>query len=95
MRQHFSNILKCDTSSDDMKKNIDHWLNSFLKNHKQYIIILKESYCYSLPEEIRYIAVRSPLGFINQENETRCYFNATIQDLVQPKTSIFSTHTLI
>ena len=33
----------------------------------------------SFSEESRYIAVISPPGFINQENETRCYFNETIQ----------------
>ena len=38
-----------------------------------------ESYYYSFPKESIYIAVRSPSGFINQENETICYFNATKQ----------------
>ena len=38
-----------------------------------------ESYNYSFPEESRYIAVISPPGLINQENETIFYFNATIQ----------------
>ena len=75
----FSNILKCDNSSDDMKEKIDHWLDSFEKFYKQYKTIPTESYKYSFPEESRYIAVRPPPGFINQENETRCYFNATIQ----------------
>ena len=38
-----------------------------------------ESLNYSFPEESRYIAVISKSCFINQENETRCYFNETIQ----------------
>ena len=29
IRQYLSDILKCDTSSDDTKKNIDHWLDYF------------------------------------------------------------------
>ena len=62
-----------------MKEKIDHWLNSFGTFHQQYIIMPTESYNYSVPEESRYTAVRTPPGFINQENETRCYFNATIQ----------------
>ena len=43
MRQYFSNILKCDTSSDDMKKRIDHWLDYFEKFHKHYIIMPTKS----------------------------------------------------
>ena len=95
MRKYMSNILKRDAPSGDMKENIDHWLDSFENFHQKYIIMKTEPYNYSVPEESICIAVRTPSGFINQENETRCYFNATIQDLVQPKTSIFSTHTLI
>ena len=44
MRQYLSNILKCDTQSDDTKKKkIDNWLDSFEKFHQQYIIIPTES----------------------------------------------------
>ena len=79
MRAYLTNILKCDTSSDDMKEKIDYWLDSFEKFHKKYIIMPTKSNTTSFPEESRYIAVRSPLDFINHENETKCYFNATIQ----------------
>ena len=58
---------------------IDYWLDSFENFHQQYIIMPKEPYNFSVPEESIYIAVITPPGFINQENETRCYFNATIQ----------------
>ena len=34
MRQYFTNILKCNTSSDDMKENMDHWLDYFEKFYK-------------------------------------------------------------
>ena len=30
-------------------------------------------------EESLLVTVRSPLGFINREDETRCYLNATLQ----------------
>ena len=39
MRQYLTNILKYDTSSDDMKENMDHWLDSFENFHKEYIIM--------------------------------------------------------
>ena len=52
----------------------------FLRKVSQnYIIIPTEPYNYSFTEDSIYIAVRSPPGFINQWNETICYFNATIQ----------------
>ena len=80
-RQYFSNILKCGHSSDYMKEKIYHWLDYFEFFYKNYIIMPIESYYYSFPEEIRYFKVRSPPGFIHQENETRFHFNATVQIL--------------
>ena len=38
MRKYFSNILKCDTSSDYMKLNIDHWLDSFKSSTKKLLL---------------------------------------------------------
>ena len=60
-------------------KKIDHWLDSFEIYHKKYIIIPSESLYSSLLEESLFITFWSPPGFINRENETRCYLNATIQ----------------
>ena len=79
MRQYLSNILKYDTQSDDTKEEIDRWLDYFEKFHQQYIIMPTESSNYSIPEESIYTAVRTTPGLINQENETGCYFNETIQ----------------
>ena len=56
-RQYLTNILKCDTSSGDMKENINHWLDLFEKFHKKYVIIPKELYTTPFTEESRYIAV--------------------------------------
>ena len=78
-KQYLTNILKSDSSSDYMKERLDHWLDYFEDFHKKYIIMPTESLNYSFPEESIYILVRSPSGFINQENETRRYFNTTIQ----------------
>ena len=62
-----------------MNEKVDHWLYSFEKFHKKYIILPLESLNSSFLEEILYITVRSPAGFINRENETICYLNTTIQ----------------
>ena len=42
MRQYLSNILKCDTLSDDMKVKIDHWLDYFQNYYEKYIIMPTE-----------------------------------------------------
>ena len=47
---YLSNILKCDTLSDDMKVKIYHWLVYFEKFYQKYIIIPTESYNSSVPE---------------------------------------------
>ena len=78
MKQYSTNILKSNTSSSNIIEKVYHWLDSFEKFHKKYIIMPSESLNYSLLEEILFIAVWSPPVFINQENETRCYLNSTI-----------------
>ena len=62
-----------------MKEKIYHWLDSFENCNQQYIIMPTESYYSYFPEGSRYIRVRTPTGFINQENGTIYYFNETIQ----------------
>ena len=79
MRKYLTNILRCDTSSDNMKEKIDLWLYSFEKFHKTFIIIPTESYNNSFTKESRYIAIISLPGFVSQENERIYYFNSTIE----------------
>ena len=79
MKKYSTYILKGDTSSGDMNEKVDHSLDFFENSHKKYIIIPSESLYYSLLEESVFITVWSPPGFINRENWTRYYLNATIQ----------------
>ena len=79
MKQYLTNIQKSNTSSDIMEEKVDHWLDFFQKYHKNYTIMPTESFNSSCPENSIYISVIPSPGLINQENETRCYFNATIQ----------------
>ena len=57
-RQYLTNILNCDTTSDNTNHKIDHWLDTYEKFHKKYIIMSIESYYSSFTEESRYITVR-------------------------------------
>ena len=79
MKHYFTHTLKSDTSSGDINKKVDHWLNSFENFHKKYIIMPSQSLNSSFLEESLFITVGSPPGFINQEHETGCYLNATLQ----------------
>ena len=51
-----------------MKENLDHWLDSFEKNHQKYILIPTESSNYSVPEESIRIAVITSQTLINKQN---------------------------
>ena len=39
MKYYLTQILKSDTLSGDMNEKVDHWLDSFEKFHKKYIIL--------------------------------------------------------
>ena len=79
MKDYWTHLLKNDTSSGDMDEKLDNWLDSFEKFYKKYIIMPSLSLNYLLIEEIFFVTVRSPPGFINRGNETRCYLNATFK----------------
>ena len=79
MEDYLTQILKIYTSSGDMNEEVDHWLDPFEKFHKKYIIMPSLSLNYYFLEESLFATFRSPPGFINRENETRCYLNATMQ----------------
>ena len=64
-----------------MDELVDHCLVSFEKFHNQYIIMHSLSFDPLLFEEIPFVTIQSPPGFVNQENETRCYLNSTFQHL--------------
>ena len=64
-----------------MDELVYHCLVSFEKFHKQYTIIPSLSFDPLLIEESSFVTVLSPPGFVNQENEARCYLNSTFQHL--------------
>ena len=64
-----------------MDELLDLCLLSFEKFRKQYIIMPSLSLEPLLIEENPFVTVQSPPGFVNQENETRCYLNSTFHHL--------------
>ena len=75
-------MLIWDSKSNDTKKKLDHWFDSFEKIHLQYIIQSTETGNYIIRKESRFITGILSGGFNNNNNKnTRCYFNATIQML--------------
>ena len=62
-----------------MDERVDHWLDSFEKFHKNYIIMPSILLNCLFLEDTLFVTVRSPPGFINRENKTRCYLNAMLQ----------------
>ena len=79
MKYYLTHVLNNYTSCGDMNEKIDDWLDYYEKFHKKYII-MPSLLLYSLfLEESLFVTVKSPPGFINRENETRFYLNATLQ----------------
>ena len=77
IKYNWTRVLKNDMSSGDMDEMVDHWLVSFEKFHKKYIIMPSLSLS---PLHIKYffpVTIQLPPGFINQENEARCYLYST------------------
>ena len=79
MKDYLTHVLKNDTSSGDMDEKLDHWFDSFEKFHNKYIIMLSISLNYLFLGVSLFVTVQSTPGFINRENETRYYLNATLQ----------------
>ena len=64
-----------------MNELVDDCLVTFENFHKQYIIIPSLSLDPLIIEEKPFVTVQSPPGFVNPENETRCYLNSKFQHL--------------
>ena len=64
-----------------MNEVVDDCLVKFENFQRQYIIIPSLSLNPLLLEEKPFITVLSPPGFFNQGKDTRCYLNATFQNL--------------
>ena len=81
VKAYWARVLKNDTTIYEMDELVDHCLFSFENFHKQYIIMPSLSSEPLLIEESPFVTVRSPLGLVNRENETRCDLNSTFQHL--------------
>ena len=67
MKDYLTHVFKNDTSSGDMDEKVDHWLDSFEKFHKNYIIMPSISLNSLFLEKSLIVTVQSPPGFINRE----------------------------
>ena len=66
VKYYWTRVLKNDTSSSDMDEMVDNWLVSFEKFHEQYIIMPSLLINPLLIEDIFFVIVQSPPGFINR-----------------------------
>ena len=55
IKDHWTHVLKNDTSSGDMDEKVDHWLDSFEKFHKNHIIMPSLSLNSLLIEESLFV----------------------------------------
>ena len=81
VKGHWARVLKKDKTLFEMNELVDDCLVTFEKFQKQYIIIPSLLLDPLFIEEKPFVTFRSPPGFVNPENETRCYLNSTFQHL--------------
>ena len=79
IKDYWTHVIKNDNSSGDMDEMVYHLLDYLEKSHKKYITMPSILLNSLLIEESLFVTVLSPPGFINRENETRCYLNSTFQ----------------
>ena len=66
VKDYLTHVFKNDTSSGDMDKKVDHWLDSFENFYKKYIIMPSILLNSLFIEESLFVTVQSPPGFVNQ-----------------------------
>ena len=81
VKDYWARVLKKDTTLFEMNELVDDCLVNFEKFHKQYIIVPSLSLHPLLIEETPFTTVQSPPGLFNPVKDTRCYLNATFQQL--------------
>ena len=79
LRKYLRSLLSIVIDEADLEKRTNKFINDTSKFNNKHII-----HCYSetksnIPEEQRYISSMKPSGFINDKDESRCYFNSSFQ----------------
>ena len=74
-------MLSIDIDEAYLEKKIKQFINDISDFNKKRIIQCYIETISNILEESRYISSMTPTGFINGQDESRCYFNSSFQVL--------------
>ena len=81
LRKHLSGILSIDIDESDLEKKKNQFINDISDYNNKHIIQCYNKNVSNIPEETCYISSITPTGFINGQDESRCYVNSSFQVL--------------
>ena len=81
LRKYISGILHIENNKADLEKKVDEFINDKSDFNKTHIIKSNILPVSNIPEEERFISSMTPIGFRNDQDESRYYVNSTFQVL--------------
>ena len=81
LRKYLYGILSIDNTEADLEKKTNQFINDISNFNNKHIIQCNNKPIYNIPEEPRYISSMTPIGFMNGQDESRCYVNSSFQVL--------------
>ena len=79
LRKYLYGITHIKNNKADLEKKVDEFINDNIDFNNTHIIKSNIQPVYNVPEEERFISSMTPIGFGNDQDESRCYVNSTFQ----------------
>ena len=76
-----SRILSIDNDEADLENKTNRFINYITGFNNEHIIQCNNKPLSNINEEPRYISSMTPTGFMNGQDESRCYVNSLFQVL--------------
>ena len=73
--KYISGILHIKNTKADLEKKVDEFINDKSECNNTHIIKSNILPVSNIPEEERFISSMTPIGFRNDQDESRCYVN--------------------
>ena len=81
LRKHLSGILHIENIKADLEKKVGDFINDKSDFNNTHIIKSNIQPVSNILEEEHFISSMTPIGFRNDQDESRCYVNSTFQVL--------------
>ena len=79
LRKYLYGISHIENNKSDLEKKVDEFINDKSDFNNTHIIKSNILPVSNIPEEEQFISSMTPIGFRNDQDESRCYINLTFQ----------------